>query len=188
MPQQPGKKEVTLLLKELSAGKEGAEEALLPVIYNELRALARYFLRDERAAHTLQTTELVHEAYIRLCGSQQETSEGKTQYMRLAAQAMRRVLIDHARRKLSQKRGGRPRKTLLKPAMAIESEDTIDLLALDQALQNLSDLDPRLGQVVELRYFGGLTVEEIARVLDISPRTVKSDWKMAKAWLKRELS
>jgi RNA polymerase sigma factor (TIGR02999 family) len=188
VPEQPGKKGATLLLKELSAGKEGAKEALLPLIYDELRALARYFLRDERAAHTLQTTELVHEAYIRLCGLEQETSEGKIQYMRLAAQAMRRVLIDHARRKYSQKRGGRRRRTSLNPAMGIKIEDTVDLLALDQALHNLSDLDPRLGQVVELRYFGGLTVEETARVLDISPRTVKSDWKMAKAWLKQELS
>jgi len=188
VPKKPDKKDVTLLLKELSAGKEGAEEMLLPLIYDELRALARHFMGHERTGHTLQTTALVHEAYLRLCGSNQESWNDKAHYMRLAARAMRRVLIDHARRKSSQKRGGGAHKTTLEPGMAIQIDDTIDLLALDQALCKLAALDDRLSQVVELRYFCGLTVEETAKVLGASPRTVKSDWKMAKAWLKQELS
>lgn len=188
MPEKPDKKDVTLLLHELGAGKDGAEEALLPLIYDELRALARHFMGHERTGHTLQTTALVHEAYLRLCGSKAENWESKAHYMRLAARAMRRVLIDHARRKNAQKRGGAAGDTKLESGMAIQVDDTIDFLALDQALTKLADLDPRLGQVVELRYFCGLTVEETAKVLGTSPRTTKSDWKMAKAWLKQELS
>jgi RNA polymerase sigma factor (TIGR02999 family) len=188
LPEQPSGKDVTELLHELSAGKEGAEEALLQVIYGELRALAHHFMGQERAGHTLQTTALVHEAYLRLCGTKQKNWEGKSHYMRLAARAMRRVLIDHARRKESHKRGRRPHKVTLDPEMAIQIDDTVDLLALDRALTKLGDLHPRMVQVVELRYFCGLTVEETARLLDISPRTAESDWKMARAWLKVELN
>ena len=187
MPEPSNAKGVTELLRELGAGKDGAEEALLSLIYDELHALARLFMGRERVGHTLQTTALVHEAYLRLYGSNQENWESKAHYMRLAARAMRRVLIDHARRRNSQKRGGDHHRTSLSSAVAIENQDPIDLLALDQALSKLSDLDPRLGQVVELRYFCGLTVEETAEVLGASPRTVKSDWRMARAWLKQEL-
>ncbi len=188
MSEKPAKRDVTLLLNELSAGKEGAEGELLPLIYDELRALARYFMRNERTGHTLQTTALVHEAYLRLCGSRQDSWENKAHYMRLAARAMRRVLVDHARRKYSQKRGGEAARVPLDPGMAIQIDETIDHLALDEALTKLAALDPRLCQVVELRYFCGLTVDETAKVIGTSPRTTKSDWKMAKAWLKQELS
>ncbi|MBD3235936.1 MAG: sigma-70 family RNA polymerase sigma factor [Candidatus Eisenbacteria bacterium] len=188
MPTGGSNRDVTLLLKALTAGREGAEEALLPLIYDELRALAHHFMANERAGHTLQTTALVHEAYLRLCGSAPQDWANKSHYMRVAARAMRRVLIDHARRKHAQKRGGRARPTELEPEMAIQLDDTVDLLALDRALTKLSSLDPRMGQVVELRYFCGLTIEETADVLGASPRTVKTDWTMARAWLKQELS
>ena len=188
VPENSDNRDITLLLNELSAGKEGAADALLPLIYDELRALARHFMGDERTGHTLQTTALVHEAYLRLCGSKQGNWDSKAHYMRVAARAMRRVLIDHARRKHSKKRGGDAHRTDLDRVMAIQIDDSIDLLSLDEALTKLSELDPRLVQVVELRYFCGLTVEETAKVLGISPRTTKSDWKMARAWLKQELS
>jgi RNA polymerase sigma factor (TIGR02999 family) len=188
VPERPGRKDVTALLSELNAGKEGAEEALLPLIYNELHALAHCLMGQERVGHTLQTTALVHEAYLRLCGAQPENWESKSHYMRVAARAMRRVLIDCARRKDAQKRGRRPHQTTLQPEMTIQVEDALDLLALDQALDHLSDLHPRMGQVVELRYFCGLTLEETSEVLGISLRTAKSDWSMARAWLKDEMS
>jgi len=188
MPGTHDQSQVAQLLHDLSAGKTGAEEALLPLIYDELRALARHFMVQERTGHTLQTTALVHEAYLRLCGSSQQKWEGKDHYMRLAAQAMRRVLIDHARRKRSQKRGRDYQRVEFDADMVICLDDTVDLLALDHALNELVDLNPRLVQLVELRYFCGFTVEETAKVIGISPRTAKSDWRLAKAWLKEKLS
>ncbi len=179
--------DITRLLQELNAGEENAAVELLPLLYSELRSLARNFMRNERAGHTLQTTALVHEAYIRLCGFDSPL-ENKAHFMRLAARAMRRVLIDHARRKNAGKRGGKESHKLLEMIDALQEANSIDLIALDQALSRLSELDPRGVQVVELRFFAGLTVEQTAEVLDISPRTVKGDWQMARAWLKQELS
>jgi len=183
----PEKKDITHLLEDLNAGKAEAQEVLLPLLYNELRALARYHMRDERSDHTLQTTALVHEAYLRLCGRKAETWENKAHYMRVATRAMRRVLVDHARRKYSDKRGGSRRKEPLEMADGFQIESTIDLIALDTALEKLTAMDPRLGQIVELRFFGGLTAEETAHVLGVSPRTIKYEWKMAKVWLKHEM-
>jgi RNA polymerase sigma factor (TIGR02999 family) len=183
----PSKEDITRLLSDLNAGKKGAEAALFPLVYDQLRALASHFMRDERPSHTLQTTALVHEAYLRLGGIKEESWENRAHYLRVAAQAMRRVLIDHARHKKSGKKGGGWQRESLDQAAFILGEPSIDLVALDQALTQLSDMDPQLGQVVELRFFGGLTVEETARVLGISPRTVKSDWRMARAWLKTRI-
>ncbi len=182
------KEEITRLLEKVNAGKEGAEEALIPFLYNELRNLAHYYMSDERRDHTLQTTALVNEAYIRLCGGEKMDFAGKAHYMRLAARTMRRVLIDHARSKQSLKKGGGWVRMPLEDLDDFQIDDSVDMIALDEALEKLSEVDPKLAQLVELKFFGGLTVEETARVLDISPRTVKSDWQMAKVWLKQELS
>jgi len=181
-------KDITRLLAELNAGKEGAAETLLPLLYDELRSVARNLMRDERKGHTLQTTALVHEAYLRLCGTADSAWDDRSHYFRVAARAMRHVLIDHARQKKSAKRGGRRQREPLDMIDHLLGDNSVDLLALDLALTDLGELDPRLAEIVELRFFGGLTIDETARVLEISPRTVKSDWKMAKAWLKDELS
>jgi len=183
----PSKKEITQLLEDLNSGKIEAEEKLLPLIYDELHALASYFMRDERAGHTLQTTALVHEAYLRLSGMKNDPLNNKTHYMRLAATAMRRVLIDHARKKNSLKGGGGRRRELIEMADEFWTDSAIDPIELDQAIEKLAKLDSNLAQIVELRFFAGLTVDETACVIGLSPRTVKYDWKMAKAWLKKEL-
>jgi len=180
-------KDVTRLLADLNAGKEGAAETLLPLLYDELRSLARYYMRGERKGHTLQTTALVHEAYLRLCGTEDSAWDNRSHYMRVAARAMRHGLIDHARQKKTDKRGGKRQREPLDMVDHLLGDGSVDLLALDHALTDLAEMDPRLAQIVELRFFGGLTIEETARVLDISPRTVKYDWKLAKAWLKEEL-
>ncbi|MHC4946569.1 MAG: sigma-70 family RNA polymerase sigma factor [Planctomycetota bacterium] len=181
------KQDFTQLLNDLNAGKVGAEEALLPMVYDELRALAKYYMRDERSDHTLQTTALVHEAYIKMGGLEGEGLENKAHYMRVAARAMRRVLIDHARRKQAGKHGGGRRKQALEQAEVFLGEPSIDLIALDESLEKLGELDPSLTQVVELRFFGGLTAEETAKVLGVSVRKVMYDWRIARAWLKQGL-
>jgi RNA polymerase sigma factor (TIGR02999 family) len=181
------KDDVTRLLADLRAGKEDAAENLLPLLYDELHALARYYMQDEKRGHTLQTTALVHEAYLRLCGSADQSWENRAHYLRVAARAMRHVLIDHARRKLAEKRGGRRNRESLDMVDRLLGESRVDLVGLDHALNSLSELDPRMEQIVELRFFSGLTIEETAKVLGVSPRTVKYDWTLAKAWLKEEL-
>ena len=183
----PAQGEFTRLLSDLHAGKESVEEALLPLVYGELRALARHYMRKERSGHTLQTTALVHEAFIRLSGVKAESWENKKHYLRLAARAMRRVLIDHARRKKSLKKGKRGWLETIENAAVFEREPSIDLIALDDALKHLCALDEDLGKVVELRFFGGLTIEETANVLGVSPRTVVYNWRLAKAWLKEKM-
>jgi RNA polymerase sigma factor (TIGR02999 family) len=180
--------EIVKLLEDLSAGKEEAGEKLLPLVYEELRALARYYMSNERSGHTLQTTALVHEAYLRLAGSKETAWESKVHYFRVAARAMRRVLIDHARRKRA--RGApvyKPEELIEDPALTA-ADVSKDLLALDKALDRLSEVDPKLVQVVELRFFGGMTVEQTAKVSGMSPRTVKRDWRLARVWLKEEIS
>ena len=181
--------DVTRLLADLSAGKEKAEEQLLPLVYDELHTLARHFMRQERPGHTLQTTALVHEAYIHLGGGREISWESKAHFLRIAAKAMRRVLVDHARRKHSAKReNGRKRNPLVEDAAVSYEEPSASLLDLDDALCRLSDLDRQSGQVFELRFFGGLTAEETARVMGISMRTVMREWKTAKAWLAQEIA
>ena len=159
----------------------------MPLIYNELRALAKRYMRGERSGHTLQTTALVHEAYIKLGGVTEISWESRAHYLRVASQAMRRVLIDHARRKKADKKGGKRTREPLDRAADIMEKASVDLLELDSAIDKLAKIDPQLAQVVELRFFGGLTVEETAKVIGISKTTVKEDWSLAKAWLKQEM-
>jgi RNA polymerase sigma factor (TIGR02999 family) len=181
-------KDVTRLLKDLRAGKEEAGEELFSLVYDELHALAGNYMRFERRDHTLQATALVHEAYLRLGGGKAVPSENHAHFMCLTARAMRRVLIDHARRKLSNKRV--KDRTNSPPEEIVESlaESPADLLALDGALNRLSAVDPTAVRMVELRFFGGMTVEETARVLEISTRSVVRKWRVTRTWLKHEIS
>lgn len=186
---RPG--EVTRLLHALSAGDTSALEHLTPLLYGELRDLARRQMRGENANHTLQPTALVHEAFLRLLGQREVSWQNRKHFLSVAAQVMRRVLVDHARRRRAGKRGGGGSGVGLSVAagaIARSAGDPLDLIALDQALARLAELDSRQARIVELRYFGGLSVEETANVLDLSPATVKRDWQFAKAWLVRELS
>ncbi len=175
------------LLADLQANRAGAEEALLPVLYDELRALARRQMGGERAGHTLQTTALVHEAYLRLCGSMQASWEDKSHFLRVAARAMRRILVDHARRKRADKKGGDWGRIPLDSVTDLMEEASRDLVFVDEALERLAKFDARMAQMVELRFFAGLTVDEAARVLGVSRGTVKNDWLLAKAWLKEQM-
>ena len=180
--------DVTRLLDELSAGKEHALDELLPLVYRELRRLAAGYLRRERQNHTLQPTALVNEAFLKLVEQRNVRWQNRAHFFGIAAQAMRRILVDHARTHGRVKRGGAgPRVTLDEAMIAAESR-SIDLLALDEALQRLSAIDQRQTRVVELRFFGGLSVEETAEVLHLSPATIKREWSMAKAWLHTQLS
>ncbi len=182
---------VTRLLREWQAGEEGAFHALLPMVYGELRRLARSALRRERAGHTLQTTALVHEAYLRLAGSD-SGPDTRRRFMGVAANVMRRVLVDHARRRKSKKRGGDMaplRLDTLEPLLAAPSgeRDLIDIIVLDEALEELMEQDERPGRAVELHYFGGLSYAEVAEALDVSEATVDRDLRFARAWLYRKL-
>jgi len=164
-----------------------AIDQLLPVVYKELRRLAAHFLKQERPDHTLQPTALVHEAYLRLLDQKNISVQNRPQFFAMAAQTMRRILVDYARSHHRQKRGGHQRKIVLDDAIALSQERASELVALDDALNTLAQLYPRKSQVVELRYFGGLSVEETAEVLDVSRKTVMRDWDLAKAWLYQEL-
>jgi RNA polymerase sigma factor (TIGR02999 family) len=175
------------LLAEVSDGQPQAVEQLLPLVYRELRRQAAHHLRRERPGHTLQPTALVHEAYLKLMEQRDVRWQNRSHFFGIAAQAMRRILIDHARSRGRNKRGGASAKVELEEGHAIQEAVSVDVLALDQALTRLQQLDPRQARIVELRYFGGLSVEETADVVQISPATVKRDWMMAKAWLANQL-
>jgi RNA polymerase sigma factor (TIGR02999 family) len=179
--------EVTLLLSALSSGDEQAGEKLIPLVYDELRRLARSYMRRERTDHTLQATALVHEAYLKLVEQRSTNWQSRAHFFGVAAQVMRRILIDHARGHLRQKRGGEYEKVVLDEGLIFSPEQSAELLAVDEALKRLARRDERQARVVELRFFGGLSVEEAAAVLGISPKTVKRDWSVAKAWLYAEL-
>jgi RNA polymerase sigma-70 factor (ECF subfamily) len=179
--------DVTALLVEIANGNQAAQEKLVPLVYDQLKRLARRYMRRERAGHTLQTTALVHEAYLKLVGQHSPHWQSRDQFYGIAAQLMRRILIDHARRHLREKRGGTQVILPLEEALAFTPEHSEDLLKLDEALDRLSKLDPRQGRIVELRFFGGLSVEETSRFLNVSPITVKRDWAVAKVWLYGEL-
>jgi RNA polymerase sigma factor (TIGR02999 family) len=180
--------EVTRMLLDWSRGDQQALDRLMPLLYDELRLIARRYLRRERQDHTLQTTALVHEAFIRLIDQQQVSWQNRAHFFAIAAQMMRRILVDHARGQQADKRGGEAPKLSLDEAMDVAEQQAVDLIALDDALSTLTRLDAQQCRIVELRYFGGLTVEETAEALRISPATVKREWSMAKAWLHRELS
>jgi RNA polymerase sigma factor (TIGR02999 family) len=179
--------DVTELLLASQAGSPGAVDQLMPLVYDELKALAAGYLRAERADHTLQTTGLVHEAYLKLVDQRRTSWQNRAHFFGIAAQAMRRILVDHARRRQAKKRdAGRP--ITLDDELAGANPATEEVLAVDEALQRLAALDARQARIVELRYFAGLSIEQTAESLEISPATVKRDWLSAKAWLQRELS
>jgi RNA polymerase sigma-70 factor, ECF subfamily len=175
--------QVTRLLNDWGDGDSTALDELIPVIYDELRSLAARYLRRERADHTLQPTALVHEAYFRLVDQRDVHWQGRAHFFGVAAQMMRRILIDHAKSHGREKRGGGLHKVDLDQAAVLAEEQASEVIALDDALEALARLDPRKGKIVELRYFGGLSVEETAELLGVSPNTVMRDWAMAKAWL-----
>jgi RNA polymerase sigma factor (TIGR02999 family) len=179
---------VTRLLLEWRNGDASALDRLVPLVYEDLRRLAHRCLRREREGHTLQTTALVNEAYLRLVGSSRVQWQDRAHFFALATQLMRRVLVDEARRRNVQKRGGEQTRVALEEADAIAPERHLDLVALDDALRRLSDVAPRKARVVEMRFFGGLTIEETAAVLEISTDVVKREWRTAKLWLLRALT
>ncbi len=179
---------VTQLLHDWRNGDQQAMDRLLPLVYEELRRLAGHYLRGERQGHTLQTSALVHEAYLMLVAQDNIDWQNRSHFFGVAAQAMRRVLVDYARSRNYHKRGGKAQHVALDEAANLAEERAAEVVALDEALQSLAQIDPRKSRVVELRYFGGLSVEETAEVLDIAPVTVMRDWSTAKAWLLREMS
>jgi RNA polymerase sigma factor (TIGR02999 family) len=186
----PQSSDVTQLLLAWGAGDQQAGEQLLTAVYSELHRQAARAMRREAGEHTLQTTALVHEAYLRLVDQRRVVWRNRAQFFGVAAQVMRRVLVDHARGRLAAKRGGKTRPLSLSDADAAAVPDTqhdVDVLALHEALERLAALDPSLARLVELRYFGGLSIEETAEALDVSPATVKREWALARGWLRREL-
>ena len=180
--------QVTQLLFELRGGNRAAVDELTPLVYQELRRIAGGQLRSERPDHTLQATALVHEAYMKLVGQRDVAWQNRAHFFGIAAQVMRRILLDYAKERVRDKRGGAIRKTLLDEALLVNEERASSLMVIDEALTRLERLDPRQAKIVELRFFGGLTVEETGEAMGISAPTVKREWAMAKAWLYRELA
>jgi RNA polymerase sigma factor (TIGR02999 family) len=181
--------EVSQLLRAWSEGDKAAFDKLMPLVYQELRQMARRYMDRQHASHTLQTTALIHEAYLRLVDCRQEVPwQNRAHFFGVAAKAMRHILVDYARTRQADKRGGGAIQVSFDEAAVVFEERTAELVALDDALQSLAAFDPRKSQVVELRYFGGLTVEETAEVLKVSPETVARDWRLARTWLSREIS
>jgi RNA polymerase sigma factor (TIGR02999 family) len=185
---EPTHREVTQMLARARAGDDSAVRALLPLVYEEMRALAGSLFREQRAMHTLQPTALVHEAFIKLAGPAETAWESRAHFFAVAAKAMRQVLTDHARRKRAEKRGGAAHRITLSGLATPVAEQAIDLIAFNDALARLGELDERQARVVELRFLGGLTVAEVAEVTGLSVSTVEREWRMARAWLRRELS
>jgi RNA polymerase sigma factor (TIGR02999 family) len=185
---EPKAGNITELLEQWSQGDELALEKLMPVVYGELHRLARRYISDERPGHTLQTTALVNEAYLRLVDSTHPNWEGRTHFFAVCAQIMRRILVDWARSRQAEKRGKDAPKLELDDALLAAAQPGTDLVAVDDALRALADIDLRKSQVVELRFFGGLSAKETAEVLKVSEETALRDWKLAKSWLRRELT
>ncbi len=186
---QQKSKAITGMLREWSDGKQEVLDSLLPLVYDELHAQAARYLRRERRDHTLQTTALIHEAYLKLIDQREVNWQNRAHFFGIAAQAMRRILVDYAKARHREKRGGEGENLPLEEAtLAVSGEKSVDLEALDEALTRLAELDKRQARIVELRYFSGLSIEETAEVLRISPATVKTDWKSAKAWLYQEIT
>lgn len=185
----PTSHEVTRLLVALQHGDVDASDQLIRLVYTELHDLASHYMRHEREGHTLQPTALVHEAYLRLVDQRGSTWQSRAHFYGVAAQAMRRILVDHARRKSAAKREGGQRVTLEEGSLGSTGgeQGSLDVIALDAALDKLATLEPRYAKVVELRFFGGLEVEQVAEAMGLSPATVKRDWTFAKAFLQREL-
>jgi RNA polymerase sigma-70 factor (ECF subfamily) len=180
--------QITKLLVEWGNGNQRALENLMPLVYDELRRMARSFMRRQSAGHTFQTTELIHEAYLKIARGDEQNWQNRAHFFGVAAQAMRHILVDYARAKHSRKRGGWQEKVTLDETFAVSSGHSAEMIRLDDAMKQLAALDTRKCRVVELKYFGGLTNEEIGAVLQISPETVKRDWRFSRTWLLRELS
>jgi RNA polymerase sigma factor (TIGR02999 family) len=179
---------VTELLTRWSSGDTSARDALVPLVYSELRKIARRCLAGQRSGHTLQPTALVHEAYLRLVRYDSIDWRDRAHFFALAAQIMRQILVDHARKQTAAKRGGNAVTVVVDEASAASKQASLDLLALDDALRQLASLDPRQSQIVELRFFGGLSIEETAEAVNISPATIKREWATARLWLLQEMS
>lgn len=185
---QPSVQDITRLLVAWGQGDQTALERLMPLVYDELRRLAKRHMNRQPPGHTLQTTALVNEAYLRLIDANQVRWQNRAHFFAVSAQLMRRILVDFARSRKSLKRGAEARQVTLDDSLEVSPERGADLVALDDALNTLAAMNPRQSQIVELRYFGGLSEEEIAEALKISTRTVRRDWSLARAWLYRELS
>ena len=180
--------EVTQLLMDWGNGNQTAAEKLMPLVYEELHRLAHQYMNKEHPGHTLQTSALVNEAYLRLIDQKQVHWQNRAHFFGIAAQLMRRILVDYARSRRYQKRGGDARQVDLDEAMIVSQERAADVIALDDALKSLAEFDARKSQIVELRFFGGLSIEETAQVLEVSPGTVMRDWTLAKAWLRKAIT
>jgi RNA polymerase sigma factor (TIGR02999 family) len=183
----PSSKEVTRLLVDWGNGDQAALDELIPLVYDELRRMARRYMRRESQGHTLQTSALVNEAYLRLVDQKSVQWQNRAHFFGVAAQLMRRILVDHARSRSRAKRGGGAQMVSL-AEHALISKEASEVIALDDALSNLAEMDPRKSQIVEMKFFGGLTTEEVAEVLKITSRTVEREWRKARAWLNRALS
>ena len=183
----PAPHEVTQLLIEWSNGNQAALEKLMPLVYEELHRLAHHYMVRERPGHTLQTSGLVNEAYLKLVDQNQVQWQNRSHFFGIAAQLMRRILVDHARSRHYAKRGGSARQVSFKESLIVSEERSAEVIALDDALKSLATFDHRKSQIVELRFFGGLSIEETAEVLGVSPGTVMRDWTLAKAWLRLEM-
>ncbi|MFZ1702399.1 MAG: sigma-70 family RNA polymerase sigma factor [Pyrinomonadaceae bacterium] len=180
--------QVTRLLIQWSDGDQSALDDLMPIVYDELRLMAKRFMRRQDSGHTMQTTELIHEAYLKLLGNQEKDWKNRAHFFGVASQAMRHILVDYARSKQSQRRGGQRQRVTLAESMFVSNERSDEIVALDDALSRLSKLDDRKGRVVEMKFFGGLNLDEIAEVLKVSIITVKRDWSFARNWLLKEIS
>jgi len=183
----PSSHNITHLLKEWSDGDERALDRLTPLVYSELRQQAARYLRRERRNHSLQTTALINEAYLRLIDARNVHWQNRAHFFAIAAKLMRRILVDYARRRDAEKRGPSQIRLTLSDVVAVVNETDVDVLAIDEALDRLAVIDPQQARIVELRFFSGLSVEETAAALGISPKTVKRDWSVARAWLRREI-
>ena len=180
--------QITQLLVDWGRGDELALEQLMPLVYDELRRMARRYMRRQPSGHTFQTTELIHEAYLKIAGQEELNWRNRAHFFGVAAQAMRHILVDYARSKNSRKRGGLAEKITLADNLVAAENRSEEIVALDDALKQLAVLDERKSRVVEMKFFGGLNIEEIAEVLKLSPETVKRDWRFARTWLLRELA
>lgn len=177
---------ITHLLKEWNDGDRQALDELIPLVYDELRQQAARYLRRERPGHSLQATALINEAFLRLTDAKDVQWQNRAHFFAIAANLMRRILVDHARRRDAEKRGGSQMRLTLDEGLTVKESD-VDLLAIDEALDRLGEIDPQQARIVELRFFSGLTVEDTATALGVSPKTVKRDWSVARAWLRREI-
>ncbi|PYS24154.1 MAG: RNA polymerase subunit sigma-70 [Acidobacteria bacterium] len=183
----PAPENVTKLLVAWGNGDEAARDELLPLVYQELHRLAHHYMNRERPGHTLQTSALVNEAFVRLIDQKEVRWQNRAHFFGIAAQMMRRILVDYARSRHYAKRGGSAQQVSLNEALIVTEERTAEVLALDDALKGLAEFDPRKSQIVELRFFGGLSIAETAEILQVSPGTVMRDWTLAKAWLRKQM-